>query len=145
MRGRPTASDHPPKGLPPLHLGETAGGRPVLTVEESGASAKIEIPGEIRGTRVGIGKRGAVELADWLHTWANPRAKLVLWGIDGIITECGVSRRTAYRWMTKPDFPAPLPVIGGNGQVWEARAVKAWVRLKRPQTGRPRKQKARGA
>jgi len=87
-------------------------------------------------------KRGARALADWLHTWANPRPKLELWGLHGIAEEFGVARSTVYAWKARPDFPQPLPVRGGNGDVWEAGAVRAWVALSRPPMGRPPKQKA---
>lgn len=89
--------------------------------------------------------RGAAHLGRWLLDWSRPKASLSLWGIGGIVQECGVTRKTAYRWAARPDFPRPLRVIGGNGQVWEADAVKAWVKLARPKTGRPcKKQKGRG-
>ena len=144
MRADLRASKHPPKGLAPLHLGTAAMGRPVLIVEESGRFAKIEIPGATRGTSVGIGCNAAEALSDWLHRFANPEPDLELWGIDGIASKCKVSRSTVYNWTAKPDFPAPVPVVGGNGHVWESRAVRAWVRLQRRKGGRPRKQRARG-
>lgn len=92
---------------------------------------------------VTLSKRGAGHLGRWLLDWSRPKAKLKLWGIGGIVKECGVTRKTAYRWAARADFPKPLHVVGGNGQVWEADAVKAWMKLARPKTGRPRKQKGR--
>jgi predicted DNA-binding transcriptional regulator AlpA len=94
---------------------------------------------ETQGSAVHVLPAAAAALADWLHLFARPKAREELWGVDGIAQRCGVSRSTVYNWASKPGFPAPVPVVGGNGPVWEARAVKAWVKLARSKGGRPKK------
>lgn len=145
--GRVTASKAAPKGLPPLHLGTAQNGERETDGAAALGAAMVGDEVELRvGTEhVRLTKRGAKHLGRWLTVWANPTPTLQLWGVGGIMQECDASRRTVYRWVARDDFPKPLPVIGGNGSVWEARAVKAWVKLNRPLPGRPREQKGRGA
>lgn len=140
MSGRLRASEPPPGVLAPLHLGTAGRGEPELSAEvvERGPLPTCALITTRHGA-VHVGPRGAAALGDWLHRFADPTPDLELWGIDGIVAKCKVSRSTAYNWTRKDSFPAPVPVVGGNGQVWEARAVRAWVRLQRRKGGRPRK------
>lgn len=133
--------------LEPLHLSPPGGGAAVLTVRRHPRqeSAVVEIPGDAPGEEAvcGISRRAGAALADWFTVFARPRPKLELWGVEGIAAKCKVTRSTVYNWSRRPDFPEPVPVVGGNGPVWEAAAVRAWVKLARPRGGRPRKQRAR--
>lgn len=137
----------PVSGLEPLHLTPPGGGSPVLTIRRHPRqdSAIVEIPGDTPGEAalVGISRRAGGAVADWLQVFARRKPDLTLWGVDGIAKECDVSRATVYNWAAKDDFPEPVPVVGGNGPVWEAAGVRAWVKMARRKGGRPRKQKAR--
>jgi len=140
MSGRVTASEPPAKGLAPLHLGTAERGEPELSAEvlERKPLSTVALI-TTRSGSVFVGPKGAAALADWLHAFARPKPELVLWSVEGIRQECNVSRSTVYKWTAKPDFPRPVPVVGGGAPVWEARAVKAWVRLARRSGGRPRR------
>lgn len=144
LSGRLTASEGSASVLAPLHLGTAGRGEPELSAEvvERGPLPTCALI-TTRAGAVHIGPRGAEALAEWLHLFANPTPKLELWGIEGIMRKCKVSRSTAYAWVAKPDFPQPVPVLGGNGRVWEAGAVRAWVRHLRREGGRPKKQRPR--
>lgn len=39
----------------------------------------------------------------------------------------GVHRRTAYRWIEQPDFPAPM-IRSSAGALWDTEEVDEWVR-----------------
>lgn len=139
-RDLPT-SKGPPKGPAPLELGtgDRVALRATVDLLPGGEHEAAFLESGSGENALTLSKQGAGTLGRWLLDWARPRAKLKLWGIDGIAKECKVSRRTAYNWAAKEGFPPPLDVVGGNGPVWEADAVKAWVRL----VHRPTKQKAR--
>ena len=118
----------------PLYLGTRHHGA-ILSAEAGHDEATVRGPlGEVKLTR-----RAGGALGRWLLAWAAPRSTRELWGIQGIMQECKVSRRTVYKWIDLPDFPKPVPVVGGGAPVWEAHAVKAWVRLARRPSGRPKK------
>ena len=146
VSGRRKPAEASPHALAPLRLGD--GDTPVCELREviPGPKGQATLTLEqLQGRPVlRLTKRGAASLSEWLGTWARPQAKPVFWGIDGIAQECKVSRRTVHNWAARDDFPSQVRVVGGNGPVWEAHAVKAWVRLARPRTGRPKKQKGRG-
>lgn len=133
------------KGPAPLQLGKA--GEVAVEAREQipGMTAALVLPALAGEPGVTLTKRGAGQLIKWLTAWAQPPSRVVLWGVEGIATECKVSRATVYNWTRKPQFPKPVKVVGGNGDVWEAEAVKAWVRHVRPDPkgGRPRKQKPR--
>lgn len=141
LRGRLRPRKPPPRVLAPLRLGREH--RVAVEALVNQATPPQAVLG-VHGSRAVLTKRGARALAEWLTLWVNPSPKLELWGVDGIVSECGVSRPTVYAWAKRPDFPKPVPVLGGNGQVWEAAKVRAWVKLARPAMGRPpgKKQKA---
>jgi predicted DNA-binding transcriptional regulator AlpA len=44
----------------------------------------------------------------------------------------GVSRQRVYQITSRADFPAPLAVLG-QGKVWLADDVDAWIRTHRPE------------
>ncbi len=43
----------------------------------------------------------------------------------------GVSRQRAYQITQRADFPAPVAELG-QGKVWLADDVEAWIKVKRP-------------
>lgn len=135
------ASGHPLNTPAPLQLGTDRGSPPALIASIDGDLLNIDT----HAGRVGISKRGAGHLGRYLLAWSRPKAEMKLWGVGGIISECKVSRATAYKWINREDFPEPLDIVGGNGQVWEADAVKAWVEQTPRRAGRPRKQKGRAS
>lgn len=139
---RVRAKDAPAGDLPPLRLG--AGETPFLEADISSLerphAVRLRIPGV---GRVHLGRRAALALADWLYAWVRPRSEVELWGVAGIEKECEVSRKTVYNWADRDDFPRPVEGVGLSGPAWEARAVKAWLRVAKPKGGRPKKQRTR--
>lgn len=140
MGANVSPSEGSPRGPAPLHLG--AGDQLCATAREVVPSPKgqvvIELPLPGKPT-LRLSKRGAGLLGRWLLDWARPRAKIELWGIEGIAQKCKVSRATVYNWKAREGFPQPIKVVGGNGDVWEAAAVRAWMKQERPVMGRKRK------
>ena len=43
----------------------------------------------------------------------------------------GISRQRVYQITSRPDFPQPIAELG-QGKVWGAADVEAWIRRKRP-------------
>lgn len=43
----------------------------------------------------------------------------------------GVSRQRAYQITQRADFPAPVAELG-QGKIWLADDVEAWIKVKRP-------------
>lgn len=127
-------------GVEPLYLGTKHHGA-VLSAEAGHEQATVRGPlGEVK-----LSRRAGGVLAQWLYAWAQPRSERELWGVQGIMQECGVSRRTVYKWINLPGFPKPVPVVGGGAPVWEARAVKAWRKRTQKPPGRPKEARGRGA
>lgn len=145
LSGRESGSAGSSRGIgpKPLRLGKR-GEAVTLHARETipGMRVAVSLPTLPGDPTVSLSKQGAGVLGRWLFDWARPRAKLTLWSAAGIAKECGVSRGTVHNWRRARGFPDPIPVVGG-APVWEASAVKAWVRLERPKPGRPGKQKAR--
>jgi predicted DNA-binding transcriptional regulator AlpA len=61
-------------------------------------------------------------------------------GLSEIAESLGVTKRTAVRYATRPDFPKPLARLRA-GIVWKRDDVDVWAAktLPLPRTGRPRK------
>ena len=125
-----------PSKLEPLVLGP-AGGEPALSVELVGEGEVAVLTIESGGRQALLTPSAGSVLGGWLARWSKPSKVPALLGIDGIAEEGGVERRTVHNWRKRPDFPKPCPVRGG-GPVWEAAAVRAWLRRERPTPGRPK-------
>ncbi len=124
----------------PLYLGTKHHGA-VLSAEAGHDQATVRGPfGEVK-----LSRRAGGLLGQWLLAWAQPRSVRTLWGVQGIMQECKVSRRTVYKWIDSPGFPKPVPVVGGGAPVWEARAIEAWRKRTQKPSGRPRKAKGPGS
>jgi predicted DNA-binding transcriptional regulator AlpA len=50
----------------------------------------------------------------------------------------GVSRRTAWRYIRRPDFPAPAAKVGDR-ELWKLEAVERWGRKTLPLAKDPRR------
>ena len=64
--------------------------------------------------------------------------ELKLAGLAEVAELLGVSRRTASRYTTRPDFPAPISRLR-SGPIWLEKDVRAWARGSPVQRGRPPK------
>jgi len=56
-----------------------------------------------------------------------------LMGAAEIGTRLGVSRQRVQQLVSRPDFPAPVVVLG-MGKVWETGDVEQWIREHRPES-----------
>ncbi len=64
-------------------------------------------------------------------------------GFAEIMDVLKISRRTARKYVRRPDFPEPLDRLA-SGPVWRRTDVEAWGRKNLPlRTGRPPKQEGR--
>lgn len=81
--------------------------------------------------------RGAALLGESLLAWANPRRRPAVWGVAEIQARYDVSATTVRRWRAHADFPATRELA--IGPVWEASAVRRWVKYRRRRPGRPPK------
>jgi prophage regulatory protein len=54
-----------------------------------------------------------------------------LMGASEIGARLGVSRQRVQQLVARPDFPAPVVVLG-MGKVWETEAVERWISEHRP-------------
>lgn len=54
----------------------------------------------------------------------------------------GVSKRTAARYVDRPDFPPPFDTLA-VGRIWRRKDVERWAKATLPlkRTGRPRKER----
>ena len=61
-------------------------------------------------------------------------------GLAEVAEMLGVHRRSAQRYIARPDFPEPVGRLAG-GRVWSRADVEEWGRqhLPLPRPGRPRK------
>lgn len=136
MSARLTPSEPPPKVSvpPPLRLG-TVAGQESLLVRAYRERVHLQLSVIARDGSLWLTKGGAVALADWLREWARPRTKIKLVGPAELCKLHKVSHRTLAKWRTIKGFPKPLAELK-QGPVWEADAVRTWVRLDRPKRGR---------
>jgi prophage regulatory protein len=86
-----------------------------------------------RGRRLGL-------YGDRLSLWRLPDAPPnVSQGIAEIAEMLGVTKRTAYRYIERLDFPPPLGRVSA-GPIWLRADVEAWAKTHLPlPPGRPRK------
>ena len=56
-----------------------------------------------------------------------------LMGAAEIGARLGVSRQRVQQLVSRPDFPAPVVVLG-MGKVWETEAVEKWIKDHRPES-----------
>ena len=56
-----------------------------------------------------------------------------LMGAAEIGARLGVSRQRVQQLVSRPDFPAPVVVLG-MGKVWETEAVEQWIQEHRPES-----------
>ena len=56
-----------------------------------------------------------------------------LMGAAEIGKSLGVSRQRVQQLVSRPDFPAPVAVLG-MGKVWEAEDIEQWIREHRPES-----------
>ena len=59
-----------------------------------------------------------------------------LMGAAEIGMRLGVSRQRVQQLVSRPDFPAPVVVLG-MGKVWESEAVEQWISEHRPDASKP--------
>ena len=59
-----------------------------------------------------------------------------LMGAAEIGARLDVSRQRVQQIVSRPDFPAPVAVLG-MGKVWEAGDVERWIRKHRPESAAP--------
>jgi predicted DNA-binding transcriptional regulator AlpA len=61
-------------------------------------------------------------------------------GLAEVAQLLGVTKKTAQKYMRRPDFPEPLGRVS-TGFIWLRSDVKAWAKRTLPlRTGRPRKE-----
>lgn len=63
--------------------------------------------------------------------------RLALVGLAEITEMLHVSKRSAQRYVARPDFPKPIAQLAA-GPVWEQSAIRAWAEQRLPlRPGRP--------
>jgi len=75
----------------------------------------------------------------------SPRPRLDLVDAAGIAEQLRVSRRTAWRYLGRADFPPPVVEVSGK-RLWDRREVERWANRTLPlPEGRPTSGRKRGA